>query len=374
MGEDRGRARIILILIAAGLAPPVAAAQPERAPAEAQPAAVDIAGLIKDLGAQEIDLRIAAHTRLLESRGVTLRRIEEAARGVALSPEQRQRLLTIGFRKFQSEPRAAMGIQPDMTAGRGVGLGGVVQGFGASYVLKPGDRIVAAGGRHISDWNQVRAAIISRDPGEEIPVTVIRDGATLNVNVKLGVFTSLPNAGPLDPAIMERAWEFRSKDMRDPAEAAAEPIPSGLPPAVAMQAAMDVDSPVMMQPVETGPSPVTGVVAGGEPRGGLRAGQTGMLGGGIRLNLPADARQLGGAQDLAQAQVQAQMQLQLVQALRDQLDMQIERNKRQQADPQTPEAWREALRIQGENLAAERRARDLELQKLVNQLTRPQRP
>lgn len=373
MGEDRGRARIILFLIAAGLSLPAAASQPERPPAEVQAAEPDIAGLIRDLGAPEIDLRIAAHTRLLESRGVTLRRIEEAARGVALTPEQRQRVLAIGFRKFQSEPRAAMGIQPDMTTGRGVGLGGVVQGFGASVVLKPGDRIVAAGGRHISDWNQVRAAIISRDPGDEIPVTVIREGATLNVNVKLGVFTSLPAAGPLDPAIMERAWDLRSKDLQDPA-AAAEPIPSGLPPAVAMQAAMDVDSPVMMQPVETGPSAVTGVVAGGEPRGGMRAGQTGMLGGGIRLNVPADARQLGGAQDLAQAQVQAQMQLQLVQALRDQLDMQIESNKRRQADPQTPEALREALRIQGENLAAERRARDLELQKLVNQLMRPHRP
>jgi putative serine protease PepD len=75
----------------------------------------------------------------------------------------------------------------DPDTGTGAVVGQVVPGGPADDAgLRPGDRIVAIGARTISQSDDVASAIISRKPGEQVPVRVRRGGSERTVTVKLG--------------------------------------------------------------------------------------------------------------------------------------------------------------------------------------------
>ncbi len=63
----------------------------------------------------------------------------------------------------------------------------VLPGSGAGEAgLEPGDVIVAVGGRPMADAAALTAAIADLDPGEEVEITVEREGAEQTVRATLG--------------------------------------------------------------------------------------------------------------------------------------------------------------------------------------------
>jgi len=63
----------------------------------------------------------------------------------------------------------------------------VVPGSAAEEAgLQVGDRIVALGGEAVPDSGRLRAQVIRRSPGEQVTLTVVRDGAELDLEVTLG--------------------------------------------------------------------------------------------------------------------------------------------------------------------------------------------
>jgi hypothetical protein len=372
-----GSPRPIACALAVGLAASAVHAQLDRGEAPTQPRPApsptpgeqpDLAQLVTDLGSASVQTRIDAHTRLLEARSITLSQIEQFIRAKPLSAEQRLRLLNMAYQRFLTEPRAAMGIQADSNSERGVVLTLVVPEFPAAQVLKVRDRFVTAAGTTIDTWDALRAVIISRDPDDEIPVTVVRDGATLNLRVKLGSFNRLNN-GRMENSIRDAAWELRSKDLRDPALSETKPIESGLTAGAWFNPGVIHNDAADIQLVEAGPSARTGVVAGGESRGGVPRVADGMTGG-ARV-MPRDGRgrpMRAGPQDAAQAEVW--QQLQIVQTRRAQSVAMLEIANRTVAEPTIDELTRQAMRARITQLEAEIRAQDLEVQKLLR-LVRP---
>jgi len=69
----------------------------------------------------------------------------------------------------------------------GLRLSGVTPGSPAELAgLKPGDVIVAFGGKPVKDLYQYSDALYSHKPGDDVDVEVMRDGTRLTVRVKLG--------------------------------------------------------------------------------------------------------------------------------------------------------------------------------------------
>jgi hypothetical protein len=239
--------------------------------AVAQPPAT-LPEFVKELDAPEAQARLDATESLFQAGTITLKDMEKALREGKLSPEQRQRLLSVAARRFRTEPRAAMGIQNDGNLGsHGVSLALVQNEFPASKVLRVGDRVIAAAGTTIDTWETMRAVIVSRDPGDEIPVTVVREGATLNLTVTLGDFTRLrqPN---IDLGILGDAWRLRSKGLSDPEADRSPPIASDLPAtAWVNQFGLLPDEAAELGMAGARPDDgAVALVAGGEPRGGVQ--------------------------------------------------------------------------------------------------------
>jgi hypothetical protein len=239
--------------------------------AGAQPPS-SLSQFIKDLDAPEAQARIDATEQLFDSPAISLKQMEKALREEKLSPEQRQRLLGVAAHRFRSEPRAAMGIGWDSNPStHGVTLATVQPEFPSAKVLKVGDRVIAAAGVTIDTWETMRAVIISRDPGDQIPITVVREGATLNLTVELGDFTRLKQAAMLDPGLFAEAWRVRAKGLSDPDTDKSPLIVSDLP-AVAWtsQYSLLPDEAADLGLATRSPEEAVALVAGGEPRGGLQ--------------------------------------------------------------------------------------------------------
>lgn len=361
--------------LAAWLAAPAASAQLDRgddaavAPAargaESQPVAgdeIDLARTAADLGSPDVKTRIEAHERLAAARSITLRQIEQLIRTTnPLSPEQRRRLLAVAYQRFLTEPRAGMGINANRDPDRPT-LNSLIEGFPAAEVLKVGDRFIAAAGMNIDAWDTLRAVIISHDPGDEIPATIVRDGATLNVRIKLGRFDQLDRQPQLEPSIREAAWTLRSRGLRDPAMVEAKPIESGLSTAAWFNPALIQREAADIQPADVGGDTRTNVVAGGESRGGVPQVQE-IITGGVRV-LPRDGRgrpiRAGGI-DAAQAEVVRQ--LQLVQIRKAQ--SMIQRDRLKQRLQEAPESERPAVQNQITKMEADIQAQDQEILRLL---------
>ena len=82
-----------------------------------------------------------------------------------------------------------LGSIPDMSAGDAAGLrlSGVRAGSPAdSAGLKAGDIVVGLGGKAVSDLQTYSDALYSHQPGDQIEIVVLRDGARVRLQVKLG--------------------------------------------------------------------------------------------------------------------------------------------------------------------------------------------
>lgn len=191
----------------------------------AQSASEEIPRLVAMLGDQDFEAREHA-TKALSLVSMSVEEIASLTPPVeTLSPEQWTRLDRALYQRFASTPRGGLGAVLDLqAAGDGVALRQLVETFPASDVLEPGDVIVEVDGHSlgaIEDRQRrdqlVRAAILSRNPGESLPAVVRRRDARTNTvreieaRIPLGSYNALDNAPNLNqsPDLLRAAWEQR---------------------------------------------------------------------------------------------------------------------------------------------------------------------
>ena len=149
--------------------------------------------LVPRLDSESLIQRQRASLELEAEYGVTLPMIERVLAREDLSPEQRERLTSAAIARFAVQPRGALGVSFSLIDRNqdGVEIGGPIEGFDAARVLEPGDIIESMSGSPTRTQQQVRAAIISHDPGDVITIGVRRRGEPLVVRVALGDFRDL---------------------------------------------------------------------------------------------------------------------------------------------------------------------------------------
>ncbi|MFG0258448.1 MAG: PDZ domain-containing protein [Phycisphaerales bacterium JB043] len=134
-----------------------------------------------------------------------------------LTPEQRVRVLEVLERAFMQSPRAGLGVSFDQqNRGQGAMLETVLETFPVAKTLRAGDFVIEADGRRLTSLpNQrstgmLRQAIISRDPGEYLPLRIMRDGEEFEAQIELGNFNDL-NAPVIEYRELASAWEYRQR-------------------------------------------------------------------------------------------------------------------------------------------------------------------
>ena len=107
---------------------------------------------------------------------VLIRTATDESRVTFVAPAPRQRRAALGVMLNQADDD-----EP------GVVLGQVVaSGPAGKAGLQAGDRITAVNGDAIEDFRALRGVLRSSKPGEEVTLTVVRDGEELEVEVELG--------------------------------------------------------------------------------------------------------------------------------------------------------------------------------------------
>ncbi len=172
-----------------------------------------IARLMQDLDSPSFVTRELAEDELEFDRSLTLDMLEEQLRRDDISQEQRIRLLKAASMRFSSEPRAAMGIQLSSEINElGLKINGPVEGFDAMGKLQANDIVSVIGELPIRSSADLQAAIISRSPGEVVPVEIVRAAERLTIDIRLGAWSELSTPGGIPRASVEAAWVYRSRD------------------------------------------------------------------------------------------------------------------------------------------------------------------
>ncbi len=207
-----------LPLEAKGANRPEAPAEPvERIEDPAQLARV-FEGLITDIASNDFAARQRASEKLSANEQFDLAMLEGAMARPGLSLEARTRLFAIARQRFFRSPRAALGFQfGGMQLRDRVVVGLTYPPFDCVKVLEEGDMIVGADGFKLEGpgaRSVLQSVIISHEPGEILKLVVRRGQQKLNLDVKLGRFSDLPQVGGA-AALMEdrlsRAWRIRTQ-------------------------------------------------------------------------------------------------------------------------------------------------------------------
>ncbi len=236
--SNRGLTRAVVVAAVATLA----SASSVLAVVHAEPPASTLESLVADLARPDPLTRTSASEQLESDPSVTLKEIETVLARPGLSAEQTRRLMAAAEARFLREPRAAVGVtfnQFEQDRNGSVVLDNVEATFPAAAVLQAGDRIEAIDGVRLSAVNPMRPHILSRDPGDTIPMTIVRQGVTMNVVVTLGRWADLRDrrrggqgfVRSMDPREedFEAAWRVRLRRIQQPAPL--EVIDAVVPPA-----------------------------------------------------------------------------------------------------------------------------------------------
>lgn len=247
-----------LLLLASSHAQLIEPAAPVKSTSPASALAPRLVSLAASLDHPSLQVREAALAEILSDSSITLTMIESImesgklmlpdAPPTPLSPEQQKRLETIGMARFSQLPRAAMGVQfaPFDSRSNGVEITAPIDRFDAKRVLEPGDIIQKIGVLFITRQDQLRTAIISHEPGDEVELQILRAGEQLTVTLFLGHRAALEEqnralrggqnnrnwAGvdTIDTLTLQAAWKLRTDRVLAAKRAAenAAPIDSGL--------------------------------------------------------------------------------------------------------------------------------------------------
>ncbi|HMN42507.1 MAG TPA: hypothetical protein PKE29_16825 [Phycisphaerales bacterium] len=171
--------------------------------------------LVADLASANFAARQAASTTLATNEQFTLEMLESALKSPDLTLEARYRLFGIARQRFFRSPRAALGFKFGGQLRDRVVVGETFPNFASFKVLQIGDMIVGADGMKIEGPGgqaMLQSIIISHDPGEIIHLTIRRGPQKLDLDIPLGKFADLDNAGAgLFEDRLARAWRIRSQ-------------------------------------------------------------------------------------------------------------------------------------------------------------------
>ncbi|MCX5691626.1 MAG: PDZ domain-containing protein [Planctomycetota bacterium] len=245
------------LMIAAGSAFSAPASAPETPRSR-------LAALIRELDAPTPVQRATASERAQADPEFTLSLLEEAltmARATPLSPEQIMRLEQAARQRFLTEPRAAMGVQFSQLENitEGVEISAPLPGFDSMRALQPGDIIHQVDSIVIHRQDQMRAAIVSYSPGDDVSLSISRQGEKMQVKIKMGSFADLESRnagfvqpgrrgvnnlarGVLDTATLTKAWRHRRDRLGGGLANAADIINSPLTPAQWERAMLDAEA------------------------------------------------------------------------------------------------------------------------------------
>jgi|GEM_PF-3273788 len=191
--------------------------------------------------------RLEAERSLIGAEGFNLDASVALLRKPDWTPEQRQRLTTLAARLFYRHERAALGVQFNDINGM-IHVVAPTAGFPAARVLRPGDIIEAIDGRPIladpgGQWTatrQFQVEIISRLPGEQVTLTVLRQGERLDIPCTFGRWALLNAAtGPMEEIVLD-AWRRRAERegllpaLRDGPAEHARTLDASAPPGAAL--------------------------------------------------------------------------------------------------------------------------------------------
>ncbi len=129
-----------------------------------------------------------------------------------LSAEARHRLWIASRELFGRTTKAGLGVGFGAMRDGGVEIRTVVQEvdqFPAAAMLVPGDLIVRADGQPLMQSDDLRAMILSHDPGETMNVIIERGERVLDLDLPLGSYKFLRGAAPISPHIAARAIRLR---------------------------------------------------------------------------------------------------------------------------------------------------------------------
>ena len=194
------------------LMPTVALAQPESGEL-----AGGLARILERMESPVWGEREDATSALIASESIVMREIDAALASGDLSPEQRARLTFAAVQRYRREPLAGLGVQFGNGGPGAVQIAAVVPGFPASDILRAGDVLLAVGddlgGGLIGGQDDLRAEILSRRPGDVMPVLIRRGLRTLELGLPLGEYANLQDAAMLDDQTVRRAMELRRARM-----------------------------------------------------------------------------------------------------------------------------------------------------------------
>jgi Do/DeqQ family serine protease len=92
-------------------------------------------------------------------------------------------MLGVGIQQVTSELAASLGLKEV----RGVAVNSVTPGGPADKAgLKPGDVIIKLNGKAVSDTNVLRNQVAATPPGNDVTLTIVRDGQQQDIRIRLG--------------------------------------------------------------------------------------------------------------------------------------------------------------------------------------------
>jgi len=143
--------------------------------------------------------------------GITLEMLERQLGDSNLSAEQRARLQLAALRRYAERPKGALGVSFGTIRVGAIEVQPIPANpdFPATKVLMPGDQIAMVADRVIDGSFSLRTEILSREPGEALPVTVLRGEQVLHLNLILGSFDDLTGAVRMDNDLLRNALELR---------------------------------------------------------------------------------------------------------------------------------------------------------------------
>lgn len=178
----------------------------------AQPIGERVRTLVDDLDAPawlDRDMASAELSGLDET--ITLPDLELALRDPTLTIEQRTRLLSACFARFIDHPKGALGVSFGTIRIGAIEVQPVRDDprFPASAMLNPGDQIAMVGEHVLEGSGELRAHIVSREPGATLPVTLLRGGQLLEIDLPLGSYSELTGAARVEPSLILDALALR---------------------------------------------------------------------------------------------------------------------------------------------------------------------
>lgn len=154
-----------------------------------------------------IDLQLSG-----DDPNIKLSDIEQVAQSRTLTPEIRELLEVAALNRFRSETtKGALGVSFGATRPGHVEIQTIVGdgAFPAADMLKPGDVIVEVSGKQVGGSAHLRAEILSRKPGETLPVIIERDGLSIARELPLGSYRNLTGAAMIEMDVLRHALSLR---------------------------------------------------------------------------------------------------------------------------------------------------------------------